>query len=96
LLDVKNNNGTCSLGVSIGWVLDSFNLTDVQTQGELSGDSEVWIAFVFSSDSLTHYLGGAFIDNIVLRKCDSNCGTAKPGAYHDGIEVQHSMARLEH
>jgi len=35
--------------------------------GNLCGESQVWIAFIFTSDFMTGY-EGAFVDDVVLRK----------------------------
>jgi C1A family cysteine protease len=50
-----------------GWVSQSFDLTDVYTLGNLCGQSQVWIAFIFESDDVVTDKG-AFIDDVVLRK----------------------------
>ncbi len=52
---------------STDWLAMSFDLTAVDTLGDLSGESQVWIAFVFTSNSSLTY-DGAFIDDVVLRK----------------------------
>jgi hypothetical protein len=49
------------------WKPMSFDLTNVDTLGNLCGQSQVWIAFIFTSDN-TITDDGAFIDNVVLRK----------------------------
>jgi hypothetical protein len=54
-------------GNSGGWVSESFDLADVPTLGNLCGQSQVWIAFIFTSDEdITG--DGAFVDDVVLRK----------------------------
>jgi hypothetical protein len=59
--------GSARGGNSFGWVSQSFDLTDVYTLGDLCGEPQVWIAFVFESDGeITDE--GAFIDDVVLRK----------------------------
>lgn len=64
-----NFYGTGMSGYSSGWLFENFDLTSVQTLGDLRGESQVWIAFIFESDviSIGGY-DGAFVDNIVLRK----------------------------
>ena len=61
-------------GNSGGWEYRSFDLTNVPTLGNLCGQPEVWIAFLFTSDgSITDQ--GVFIDDVELRKyvaADSN------------------------
>ncbi|MEA3439804.1 MAG: choice-of-anchor J domain-containing protein, partial [Chloroflexota bacterium] len=68
-LDGTNYYGTSLRGNSAGWLDKNFDLTDVYNLGNLMGQSEVWIAFVFESDD---YAGddleeGAYVDDIVLR-----------------------------
>ena len=54
-------------GDSGGWQSVSFDLTDVYHLGNLCGESQVWIAFIFESDeSITDK--GAFVDDVALRK----------------------------
>jgi hypothetical protein len=50
------------------WTPMSFDLTDVDTLGNLCGESSVWIAFIFISDGSYHSYAGAFVDDVVLRK----------------------------
>ena len=59
--------GTSWHGTSLGWVSMSFDLTNVYTLGNLCGESQVWIAFIFDSDYLYNY-DGAFVDDVALRK----------------------------
>jgi hypothetical protein len=49
-------------------VPQTFDLTEVYTLGSLLGRPQVWIAFVFSSDTSVTYPEGAYVDDIVLRK----------------------------
>jgi hypothetical protein len=50
-----------------GWIEKKFDLKTVPTLGNLCGTSDVWIGFIFESDSLETQKG-AFIDDLVLRK----------------------------
>jgi hypothetical protein len=50
------------------WTSMSFDLTDVNTLGNLCGESRVWIAFIFISNGSNHNYAGAFVDDVVLRK----------------------------
>jgi len=59
--------GTAWWGDSGGWQFSSFDLTNVYTLGNLCGQPQVWIAFIFTSDD-TITNKGAFVDDIVLRK----------------------------
>jgi hypothetical protein len=55
-------------GNSGGWIDRVLDLTAVPTLGNLTGQTQVWVALVFSSDSSITYAEGAYVDNIVLRK----------------------------
>jgi len=50
-----------------GWCPRTFDLTNVPNLGNLCGQKEVWIAFVFDSDP-SRALEGAYVDDITLRK----------------------------
>jgi hypothetical protein len=63
-------------GNSNGWQHRSFDLTDVPTLGDLTGQSQVWVAFIFRSDSDTNVFQGAFLDDIALRKAVSAAGAS--------------------
>ena len=68
-IDEVNFYGTDWSGYSEGWVADTFDLTAVPTLGDLCGQPNVWIAFIFESDvsnPVDYY--GAFVDDVVLQK----------------------------
>ncbi|MHC4928002.1 MAG: SdrD B-like domain-containing protein, partial [Planctomycetota bacterium] len=49
------------------WIDTEFDLTDVYTLGNLCGQQDVWVAFIFESDlSITN--GGAYLDDIEIRR----------------------------
>ena len=54
-------------GSTGGWVEVNFDLTDVPVLGDLSGESEVFILFLFLSDESIEF-EGAYVDNVLLRK----------------------------
>lgn len=60
-----NFHGYASSGNTGGWRFETFDLTSVPTLGNLAGQSRVWIAFRFQSDSTCTYQG-AFVDNVTL------------------------------
>gem|GEM_PF-2750501 len=62
-----NFYGVAWSGDSGGWVSENFDLTNVYWLGNLCGYRNIWIAFVFQSDSNITYQG-AYLDDIVLRK----------------------------
>jgi hypothetical protein len=75
-------------GNSGGWVDIVLDLTNVPTLGNLTGLPNVWIALVFSSDNLVNTTEGAYVDNIVLRKCTSATCTGVSGAVPDSDQGQ--------
>ena len=60
------------------WTEHIFDLTDVHTLGDLTGQSQVWVMVAFQSDSSVHYSEGAYVDNIVLRKYIGTEPTSSP------------------
>ncbi|MFC1995017.1 IPT/TIG domain-containing protein [Chloroflexota bacterium] len=54
-------------GDSNGWQSKSFDLTDFPGLGNLCGQSQVWIAFMFRSDASSTD-EGVFVDDVVIRK----------------------------
>jgi hypothetical protein len=65
-LDGANYYGAATSGDSNGWQSTNYDLTSVYQLGDVTGKSQVWIAFVFQSDgSITST--GPFIDDVVLR-----------------------------
>jgi hypothetical protein len=49
-----------------GWCEERISLTEIGELGNLCGEPEVWIAFVFYSDVDTHY-EGSYLDDITVR-----------------------------
>lgn len=66
-VNAYNYYGWRSWGTGDGWEEKELDLTDVYTLGNLIGESEVWIAFIFQSDGSVQR-EGVFLDEIVLRK----------------------------
>lgn len=60
-----NFYGTAWSGNSGGWSSRSLDLTNVPTLGDVTGESAVWIAFIFTSDGSNTY-DGAFLDDISI------------------------------
>ena len=69
--DGTSFSGTCGSGNTQGWVDGSLNLASVPTLGNLLGRSSVWIALLWVSDGSVVKPEGAYVDDIVLRKCTS-------------------------
>ncbi len=70
-------SGSCVTGTA-NWYEEVLNLANVPNLGNLLGRSSVWVALLFISDGSITYSEGAYVDNIVLRKCmyASCAGTA--------------------
>jgi hypothetical protein len=88
--DGVNFYGYQTSGNSGGWQPYSFDLTAFGSLGDLTGQPQVWIGFLFDSDGSTNYHDGAFLDNIVLRKCESDCPAARleTGGFEGLSEVE--------
>jgi putative hemolysin len=63
----SNFYGYHTSGDSGGWIYRNFDLTNVPTLGDVTGDSSVWIAFTFQSDG-SNVNDGPFVDDITLQK----------------------------
>ena len=70
--------GTRTSGDSGGWNEVNFDLTNVYSLGDLTGQPQVWIAFGFMSDHSITYPEGAYVDDIVLRKVTGQPNTPTP------------------
>ena len=87
-------------GDSQGWKFVNFDLTNVPTLGDVTGDSSVWIAFVFESDT-TNVDDGPFIDDVLLQKyvqpTGGNLTVSGVWKYRDRDGVDHPLpfARVE-
>jgi uncharacterized repeat protein (TIGR01451 family)/CSLREA domain-containing protein len=92
-----NFYGSCSSGNTSGWVDRVLDLTNVYTLGNLTGQPNVWVALIFSSNSINTYPEGAYVDEIVLRKCSTGCtGLAAPAPLAPSakiVENQRTMTR---
>jgi hypothetical protein len=64
-----NFYGPCTSGNSAGWIDRTLDLSNVPALGNLVGQPNIWIAIIFSSDNMYNYVEGAYVDDIVLRKC---------------------------
>lgn len=69
-------HGYTITGNSAGWMPYRLDLRAVPELGNLAGQKEVWIALIFVSDGVVQMQGGAYIDNIVLRKYIGTPGDA--------------------
>ncbi len=67
-LNGSNFYGIRYSGNSGGWTSKTFDLTDVYTLGDVTGEPEVYLAFYFNSDNIICSYEGAYIDDIELLK----------------------------
>jgi hypothetical protein len=75
--DGNNFAGDCTWGNSGGWVDEVLDLSNVTDLGDLTGEPAVWVGLYFSSDASVTYAEGAYVDDILLRKCtDASCSEA--------------------
>lgn len=65
-IDDINYHGYCVSGDHNNWNLESFDLTSVPTLGDLTGESQVWIRFHFTSDDTDNAYQGPWVDSINL------------------------------
>jgi hypothetical protein len=86
-VDGLNYYGYCASGDSGGWGSEVFDLTNVHSDlPDVTGYSNVWIAFPFSSDGDVNYANGVFVDDVILRSCDGICeSTSSYIAPVDGV-----------
>jgi len=61
-----NFYGYQTSGDTGGWVTKSLDLTNVPTLGNVCGQSQVWIAFLFQSDGISDSYAGPWVDDISL------------------------------
>jgi len=52
-----------------GWLEATADLASIPDLGSALGEPEVWVSLGFESDGLDTLPEGAYVDNIVLRKC---------------------------
>lgn len=78
--------GDCISGDSAGWIDQVLDLSNVADLGDLTGEPEVWVALWFSSDASVYYSEGAYVDDILVRKCTTgNCaGSSAARPVSDG------------
>lgn len=67
-VDGVNFSGSRVNGDQNSWRSQIFDLSNVPSLGDLRGQSQVWIAFKFESDSSVSGYPGAYVDDIVITK----------------------------
>jgi hypothetical protein len=81
-------------GDSGGWRQGIFDLTAVPGLGDLSGEPDVWVVFIFSSDGGNSAAEGAYLDDILLRKNVSGSETTALTPLAENGEKRFAAARL--
>jgi hypothetical protein len=66
--DGRSFSGPAISGDSNGWSAETLDLADVPQVGDLTGESQVWVALAFTTDSSINEPEGAHVDDIVIRK----------------------------
>jgi len=79
-------SGSCLTGTDTSWQERVLNLANVPNLGNLLGRSSVWVAFIFISDSSVTYSEGAYVDNVVLRKCMYASCSGAAGLEEEALE----------
>ena len=67
------------------WMPGTLDLSQVPTLGNLLGQPRVWIGFRFRSDGSNNYAGGAYVDDVVVRKCTAASCTANQSAANEPL-----------
>jgi uncharacterized protein YkwD len=79
-VDKETFDGPCVSGNSNGWVEEQMDLAYVHRVGNVLGRKELYMGFAFLTDeSNTRPFGGAYVDNITLRKRVMQTGDALYG-----------------
>jgi hypothetical protein len=87
--------GYCGSGTSPGWVDGVFDLRAASDLGNLTGQPNVWIALVFVSDGSTNMAEGAYVDNILLRRCVTSYCPASTTILSDAGEMELKPAAMQ-
>jgi hypothetical protein len=82
-------------GDSGGWIEVSTDLADPDGLGDFTGQDQVWIAFLFNSDFTVTEPNGVFVDNIVLRQCETNCPLSSSGKDLSSLGLQYKTFHIE-
>jgi hypothetical protein len=91
--DSANYKGFCLTYQPTDWGPVTFRLDDDLAGVDMRGQPQVWIALNFVSDGSISYPGGAYVDDVVVRKCvggtcpESSGSTPLPAAGRAGRSV---------
>lgn len=77
-----STNGTNFFGESTSgdydWTQHIFDLSNVFTLGDLTGEPQVWVVIAYQSDSTIHYSEGAYVDDIEILQYVGDSPTPTP------------------
>lgn len=76
-IDGSNFYGA-SISGAYDWTERVFDLTDVYTLGDLTGQPQVWVVIAFQSDVNTHFAEGVYIDDVEILKFVEGESTPTP------------------
>jgi hypothetical protein len=68
-LDGAIFHGDCTWGNSSGWFEQVLDFGNVSDYGDMTGQPQVWAGFYFHSDAADVSAEGAYVDDILIRKC---------------------------
>jgi hypothetical protein len=94
-VDGVSFSGDCTSGVSEPpeWITETLVLSDVLGLGSLLGQPQVWVALNFLSDSSVNMPVGAYVDDIVVRKCMAAPCPANTVAHTEQVGVLERSGR---
>ncbi|MDA8218861.1 MAG: hypothetical protein M0Z94_14735 [Dehalococcoidales bacterium] len=81
--------GWSKVGATSGWEGQTFDLTTVPTLGNVTGQSQIWVALQFHSNETGNNGYGSYVDDIVLRKL--TMGTSSVATATDGQETNDGL-----
>ena len=94
--DGSHFSGYCTSGSfpQATWTERTFDLTNVYDLGDLTGESQVWVALIFRTDGLGTKSQGAYVDDLLLRKLVGTTTAARelrtaPGEVPAAMTLEH-------
>ena len=78
-------NYSCVSGNSNGWLNDLVDFSNHEGVSYL-GEPQVWITFEFFSDESISFSEGAFVDDVLIRKCTTASCSSTPSSIDNPSE----------
>lgn len=87
--DFSDLDGVCLTGNSRGWADVTVDLSNFPRLGNLLGKPQVWVIIAFVSDSSVTFSEGAYVDDIVVRRCPrgATCPTGSALEFPAGVQI---------